>query len=47
MVKHRDMWFMCNDERVEEVKNIDHVMSTNAYVLLYKKTLDPCPKSGT
>lgn len=37
MVKHNDIWCMCNDERVEEIKNINHVMSTNAYVVLYKK----------
>lgn len=39
MVKHRDIWFICNDEHIEEIKNINHVMSTNAYVLLYKKVL--------
>ena len=38
VVKHGDnTWFMCNDERIEEIKNINHVMSPNAYVLLYKK----------
>jgi len=37
MVKHKNVWFVCNDERVEEIKNIDRVMSSNAYVLLYKK----------
>jgi ubiquitin C-terminal hydrolase len=37
MMKHQDAWFMCNDESIDEIKNINHVISSNAYVLLYKK----------
>lgn len=47
-VKKANKWYLCNDERVTEVKDIDQVMKQNAYMLVYKyKTPTPVKKTKT
>lgn len=35
-VKKNEKWYLCNDERITEVKDIEQVMKQNAYMLIYK-----------
>ena len=45
-VKQGDKWYMCNDERITEVKNIDQVLKQNAYMLVYKYKVPHSQKSS-
>lgn len=45
-VKHGDKWYMCNDERITEVRDIDQVLKQNAYMLVYKYKVPTSQKSS-
>jgi len=35
-VKRNNKWYMCNDDSISEVRNIDQVLKQNAYMLIYQ-----------
>lgn len=43
-VKKEDKWYMCNDESISEVRNIDQVLKQNAYMLVYRYNLNHTKK---
>ncbi len=44
-VKKNNKWYMCNDESISEVRNIDQVLKQNAYMLIYKYHIKNTKKS--
>jgi uncharacterized UBP type Zn finger protein len=43
-VKKEDKWYLCNDERITEVRDIDQVLKQNAYILIYRYKMNAAKK---
>ena len=46
-VKSEDKWYMCNDSRITEIKDIEKILKQNAYILFYKYRLPNINRTAT
>ena len=46
-VRNEEKWFMWNDEKITEIKDIDRVLKQNAYILFYKYRIPNVNKTAS